>query len=468
MALNWREIDLILDELPLADSHLQNVRQPDYRSLVLELYVPRYRYFVLISLQTGKTRLHAIDELPPKGRTKPRFVQFLLSRLRGARITSAEQVGSERIVRIDCRRGEVESVVWLRLWGGAANIIVTDTRGTVLDAFFRRPKRNEVSGGYFWASPEDFNGPPKDLAIRDFPGEGSFNRRVASYYAETEDEEERERLLSKLDRQLAQEEERLQRRMEGLRDRADSYADPESQKELGDIIMANLHRASRGDRWLRGTRFESGEEVEIPLDPRLEPHENAERYYGRYKKAHGALDRTRQEIENTNDRLAEVRKKRIAAREVPRDDLEALRGMLDVETQENRELTAGVPGLQFHSGAFLILVGRNARENDELLRRWTKGNDLWLHTRDYAGGFVFVKHIPGKSVPLDTLLDAANLALHFSKGRRAGKADLYYTQVKHLRRARGGSKGLVLPTHEKNITVELDESRLNRLLSRPD
>jgi predicted ribosome quality control (RQC) complex YloA/Tae2 family protein len=142
--------------------------------------------------------------------------------------------------------------------------------------------------------------------------------------------------------------------------------------------------------------------------------------------------------------------------------------MLDVETQENRDLGAGVPGLQFHSGPFLILVGRNARENDELLRRWTKGNDLWLHTRDYAGGFIFVKNIPGKSVPLETLLDAANLALHFSKGRRAGKADLYYTQVKHLRRARGGRKGLVLPTHEKNIAVALDESRLDRLLSRAD
>lgn len=468
MALNWREINLILDELPLSDSHLQNVRQPDYRTLVLELYVPRRRYFVLISLLTGKTRLHAVSDPPPKRKTKPRFAQFLLSRLRGARITGAEQVGAERIVRVDFRRGDVRSVMWIRLWGGAANIIVTDGEGTVLDAFFRRPKRNEITGGYFWASPADFSRPPKEFTIRDLPGEGSFNNRVAEYYEQTESEEERERLLSKLDAQLAQEEERLLRRLTGLSDRAASYSNPESHKELGDIIMANLHRTSRGDRWLSATRFESGERVEIPLDPRLEPHENAERYYGRYKKAHGVLDRTRQEIANANDRLSEVKKKRLAAREVPPDDLESLRAMLNVETQENRELGVGVPGLQFHSGPFLILVGRNARENDELLRRWTKGNDLWLHTRDYAGGFVFVKNIPGKSVPLETLLDAANLALHFSKGRRAGKADLYYTRVKHLRRARGLRKGLVLPTHEKNIVVDLDESRLGRLLSRAD
>ncbi|MPN52190.1 hypothetical protein SDC9_199846 [bioreactor metagenome] len=69
-----------------------------------------------------------------------------------------------------------------------------------------------------------------------------------------------------------------------------------------------------------------------------------------------------------------------------------------------------------------------------------------------------------KSVPLDVLLDAANLALVFSKAKSQGKADLYYTQVKHLRRPKGGKTGLVLPTQEKNLSVVLDESRLARLL----
>jgi predicted ribosome quality control (RQC) complex YloA/Tae2 family protein len=106
---------------------------------------------------------------------------------------------------------------------------------------------------------------------------------------------------------------------------------------------------------------------------------------------------------------------------------------------------------------------RNARENDELLRRATRGNDWWLHTRDYPGGYVFVKARSGKSIPLEVLLDAGNLALFFSKARSAGKADLYYTQVKYLRRAKDGPKGLVLPTQEKNLLVELDTERLNRL-----
>ncbi|BCR20955.1 hypothetical protein BmIO_00343 [Borrelia miyamotoi] len=42
-------------------------------------------------------------------------------------------------------------------------------------------------------------------------------------------------------------------------------------------------------------------------------------------------------------------------------------------------------GLHFISCRFDILIGRNAKENDELLRKWEKENDYWLHTRDYPG-----------------------------------------------------------------------------------
>ena len=55
------------------------------------------------------------------------------------------------------------------------------------------------------------------------------------------------------------------------------------------------------------------------------------------------------------------------------------------------------------------------------------------------------------------------MALFYSKGRRAGTADLYHTQVKYLRRAKGAPKGTVLPSNEKNVTVSLDEERLKRL-----
>jgi predicted ribosome quality control (RQC) complex YloA/Tae2 family protein len=465
MSLNWKEMDQVLSELPLVGSHLQNARQPDYRSLVLELYIPRRRYYLYISLETGRTRLHTIASPPAKRNVKPRFVQFLISRLRGARIVAARQIGAERILRLDFLRAEVATVMWIRLWGGAANVIVTTAEGEILDAFFRRPKRGEVSGGTYRVSEEDFASSSKDFEVRDLPGPGTFNERLEAYYGALEERQERESLVAKLQVQFQKEESRLEARLDRLGHRAEAYRNPDRQRQLGDLIMANLHRINRGDSWLHAEAFDGGEELEIPLDPRLEPHQNAERYYQKYKKAHTGLEQTQQEIENTKEQLSELRARRLAVIQDEHADLSQLRSLLDAETQDNQDLDSTVPGLQFRSGPFRILVGRNARENDQLLRRSAKGNDLWMHTRDYPGGFVFVKNIPGKSIPLDTLLDAGNLALYYSKGRRAGKADLYYTQVKHLRRAKQGKKGLVLPTHEKNLTIELDRDRLEKLLS---
>ncbi len=43
------------------------------------------------------------------------------------------------------------------------------------------------------------------------------------------------------------------------------------------------------------------------------------------------------------------------------------------------------------SGGFLILVGRGAKENDELLRHHVKGNDYWLHARDYPEDIYLLK-----------------------------------------------------------------------------
>ena len=83
-----------------------------------------------------------------------------------------------------------------------------------------------------------------------------------------------------------------------------------------------------------------------------------------------------------------------------------------------------------------------------------------MHTRDYSGGYVFIKNRNGKTIPLDILLNAGNLAVYHSKARKNGRADLYYTQVKHLRRAKNAPKGTVLPTNEKNLSIKLENSRL--------
>ncbi len=474
MSLNWKEIDLILSELNLENSSIQKIRQPDFRTLVLDLYKPKRRFSLLISLAQGKTRLHSISR-PVKNQVPlQRFAQMLRSRIQGGRITSAEQIGRERIVSVNVQRAGEQTVLFLRLWGGAGNIIAADQDFTILDAFYRRPKRGEISGRYFnpreliEATRERRAEKEREFQVRHHEGAADFNTYIEGDYRRQEEEEELGKLEEKVRALIERQQRFIEDKLEEIRAAYASESEIERSKQIGDILMAHLHEIPpKSDRVQFSDFYHDEETVEISLDPSLNGQQNAEKFYQQYRKAHRKNEHLQEEIGNLEESLQSLQNEgnHLFSIEEPGEKLQAFRSFLDAyQPVKGGEKKKTVPGLRFTSGPFTILVGRSAQENDTLLRQYVRGNDYWLHTRDYPGGYVFIKHIAGKSVPLDTLLDAGNLALHYSKGRPSGKAELYYTQVKYLRRAKEGRKGLVLPTHEKNLSIQLDEKRLEHLL----
>ena len=471
VSLNYKEIDLILEELPLENSHIQKIHQPDFTTLLFDLYSPGRRFSLLISLEQNRLRLHEVTERP-KNRVKlQRFAQFLRSRITGGRITEAYQLDGERIVKLTVVRGGETSFLWIRLWGGAANVIVTDAAGTILDAFYRRPGRAETTGERFdpEVNPEAYGlkGKPKrEFSVRDFGNDGPYNLRIEQHYGRRGFEEALEAAREKALRLAGEKETRLEASLKRVRNQIEEYRDYERFKEFGDIVASNIHRLAEGDEWLTAENYyRNNETVTIELDPSLSPSGNAEGYYAKYRKAKSGIEhlkkdeaRLRRELEEARDNAAWISET---------EDLGNVEEYIEKErslrSRQRPSAEEEIPGLRFRSGGFDILVGRTAKENDELLRRHVKGNDYWLHTRDFPGGYVFIKNVPGKSVPLETLLDAGNLALFYSKGRSSGKGELYYTQVKYLRRAKHGKLGMVIPTQEKNLSVQLEEDRIRRL-----
>ena len=135
MSLNWKEIDLILKELDLNGTLIQKIRQPDFKSLLLDLYKPGNAFPLLINLTQGNVRLHKLTGNNPRKVILQRFAQFLRSRINGGRIISAMQLNNDRIIKIIVLYENEETIIYIRLWGGASNIIVTDNTHTILDAF---------------------------------------------------------------------------------------------------------------------------------------------------------------------------------------------------------------------------------------------------------------------------------------------------------------------------------------------
>lgn len=472
MSLNWREIDAILAELPLLDAFIRKVDQPDFRSLVLSCYHRGTAYAVLVSVEPTACRIHRIQRMPPRPGRAQRFVQLLRSRIQGGKIVAVEHVNRDRIVRLSVRQGGETNHLWIRLWGTAANIILTDAQSTILDAFFRRPGRNEVSGARFEpptpaptaASAFPASDRRQEFAVRDLPGEGDFNERIERWYAAQARQRRLELARERLRRQLQRRRERLEQRLSAVTQKRETAEDSDSWRKLGDLLMANLHQVPPGTEWVTVDDYDSpGSKVSIQLDPHLSPAQNAEQYYNRHKHARSGADRAAEETTNLRRSIEQLNRALATIDQV--EDPEALEEQLERPGEEQRAQRETAPGLSFESHGFRILVGRTAKENDVLLRRFVRGNDTWLHARDYPGAYVFIKQQPGKSVPLDVLLDAGNLALAYSRAR--GDGDVYYTQVKYLRRAKHGKTGMVIPTQEKNLSVRLDDARLQRLKGAP-
>jgi predicted ribosome quality control (RQC) complex YloA/Tae2 family protein len=88
---------------------------------------------------------------------------------------------------------------------------------------------------------------------------------------------------------------------------------------------------------------------------------------------------------------------------------------------------------------------------------------MWFHVRGRPGSHAVIPVQPGKSVPLETLLDAANIVIHYSSnGQNWGKTEVDYTFKKYVKRIKDSTEASY--TNNKTLIVELDPLRMKRLL----
>lgn len=513
MSLNCNEIDLILRELDIEGSFIQEIVQPSFSTIALYTYKPGVAKTVFVSLAAGECRIHEVRRKIPKNDKPLRFNELLRSKIKGARITECRQSGHNRIIELKLLKpapifimpaanekfagkkknapeeeADEEYTLFIRLWSNAGNIFLCGKDNVILDSFYRRPAKGEKTGEVF-VLPKDAPGPadtlPSKVAgpagstdtgaseesekslLQKFPVRtfdefsGSFNEKVDQYYSSNSSRNSLESLLEQAQKWYQSHKSKLEGALERLGEKRSQFQNAEQWKHQGDLILSYANLIQDGDAFLECTDYESGKTVRIKIDPKKNAQQNASDYYATYKKQTSGLDQLEFDIQQTQNELTRLEQQyqNLLAEKNPVKLEQVLRKAQKPRQQEKEER----PGLMYEVKGWTIFVGRDAGENDELLRHYVKGGDMWFHTRDFAGGYVFIKFRGGKTIPLDIMLIAGNLAVYHSKARKNGQADLYYTQVKHLRRAKNGPKGLVLPTNEKNLHIKLDEALLRGL-----
>lgn len=464
MGVNWKELELLLSELPLLDSYVQKVTEHDVHAFTLHFFHKEEKAWMLYTeIASNHTRVCRTERLRGKSKETQRFTQYLKAHIIGRRVTKVKQLPFDRAFVLSLTNSEDTIKMVFRLYSGpGANVIVTDANDKILELLFRRPQRGERMGEILEMEERTEEG-KKVFTVRDYEGD-SFNAFIDQEESRAAKEDRTEEvtalLIERRDKELATLEETLRRQKE----REEKTKGYEELKHSADVLSASIWSVQKGMTCITLDDWERGVKLTLPLEPDLSPNENLERYYTRYRKDKKSSELAHEEVLKCEAELEERKKhwEEVLCGSTP---LEKLKKELS-GTAENKEerIKEGRPGVYVKSNGWDLIIGRNAKENDEILRSYTRGSDLWMHTRDFAGGYVIIKAQRDKTVPLPVLLDAASLAIHYSKARKNAKADLYYTEVKYLRRVKGGKTGLVLPTQEKNLNATLDEERVRRLL----
>ncbi len=463
MSINWRELELIISELPLKDSYIQKITEHTWNSFTLSMFSREEKAWLFyVEIGSNHTRVNRTDHIRKKAKQAQRFTQFLRAHIIGRKVTDVKQYPFDRAFELTLTNSENSIKMIVRLFSGAsANVILTDMDYRILEALYRRTKRDEVAGSILCIEERDSEGERKFL-VREHPDDISFNEFIDREESKEGLEEKKDELVKRLEAKKDKEIKELEDALERTKARLQSTSGYEELKKSADLLSASIYLVKKGMRSITLEDWENNSKLTLPLDPSLSPNENLEHYYTRYRKDKKSAELALEQRQKLQEEIAE--RKAYWDALIKEENIQKMQQQAQKDKDEDAIQKPGRPGLYIKSNGWDLIVGRNAKENDQILRQGARGSDLWMHTRDFSGGYVFIKAIRNKTVPLPVLLDAASLAIHFSKARKNGKADLYYTEVKYLRRIKGAKTGLIIPTQEKNLQATLDEERVSRLL----
>jgi predicted ribosome quality control (RQC) complex YloA/Tae2 family protein len=479
----------------LRGQRLQAAVQTDRPALALTLYgrgeddESGKRLHLLLSCDPETARASELARAPRGADPQPAFSQYVRAHLVGGRIAGVRLVDGDRQLALRVRAADGDFDLLLALFGRRSNLYVLDGEGNVRAAL--RPlaeTRAELAQGAAYRSPElpaPRRGDDRFAGVSD----AELLAAIEADYAGRESEGARESLARRIGQALRREAKNLDRKLERLdTELAEAEADARLER-AGELLKSALPTVRRGDAEARVRDFETGEELRIPLDPLLAPAENLERIFKRYRKGVRALTKggaQREAVRASRDAIAALLRELEAAGE-DEAALLALAGRPELVRLLGRPAQDGAPPRaqvvrEFKVGKMIvplrlaprryrtesgleIWVGRSDEANDLLSTRLARGNDLFFHLDGAPGSHVILRTEGRSDPPSEAVLDACELAVHFSKQKRAGWADVHVVPARNVRKPKGAKPGLVMVHGGRTVHLRREPARLERILA---
>lgn len=243
-----------------------------------------------------------------------------------------------------------------------------------------------------------------------------------------------------------------------------------------ELLQSSYAKLKRGMTLIAVWDWNNDAECTIALDPALTPQEEVASRFKRSKKLRKGIPHNEARLKKQE---ALVTKLQTWLAEL--DHINELPGLLEWRAKlplaysstpqpikkERIPPKERAPYLEYISASGIkIWVGRKASDNETLTFSLARGSDWWLHASGVPGSHVVIRTHKGEEPDQETLQDALQLALHYSKAKMRGEGEVSVTQCKYVSRFGKGHVGKVQISKHKNYYARIDPKRFLEMKQR--
>lgn len=269
--------------------------------------------------------------------------------------------------------------------------------------------------------------------------------------SESENEIHLEALRKQVKRILSRKRKRLERQLLEWETQLHRATNWEDWFHQGKLLQSRFFELKKGLEALTVADWNAGMEPRtIVLDPLKDPQENLSYFFKTAKKLQKAIPHLERHLKA---KCEEIEQLRITEQLVETTTDAAFLQQWVPSAQQIREKKAqkeikeALPYKEFTSSTGIrILVGKSSKANDKLTFQIAHGNDWWLHAAGVPGSHVVIRH---ENPDRDTIEEAMELAVEYSKAKKSGEAEVVVTQKKFVSKAPGGKPGQVQISRHK-------------------
>lgn len=241
---------------------------------------------------------------------------------------------------------------------------------------------------------------------------------------------------------------------------------------IGILLQSNLYKVKKGDtKVIVLDYFNNNEELEINLNPLLDPSSNLKAIFNKSKKASTAIVEVKKQINIVLKEIEYLNTILFQLSIADNKDLEEIKLELSLNgylksNQKYKKKQQKIEFITYKVDDILIYVGKNNTQNDYLTHKIASSNDYWFHTKNLPGSHVIVRipeNDPNFVMSEKLIRAAANIAAYYSTGKTSSSVPVDYTKVRYLKKVPGMKGSFVTLQNQKTIYIDPDINLIKNL-----